>query len=78
MPSSAAALTDRQHEVLSLLQSGMQDKEIANKLNISFRTVRFHISNLFAIYGVSNRAELIVHSIMPVATPMEISGNIKE
>ena len=34
------------------------DEEIADKLNITVRTVKFHISTLLSKFGVDNRAEL--------------------
>jgi len=34
------------------------NKEIASELNITVRTVKFHISSLFTKFGVDNRAEL--------------------
>ena len=45
----------------SLLQS-LSNKEIGDKLNISERTVKFHVSNLLAKFSVQRRADLILHS----------------
>lgn len=36
------------------------NKEIASQLNISERTVKFHVSNFLAKHGVRRRADLIV------------------
>jgi DNA-binding CsgD family transcriptional regulator len=38
----------------------MKNKEIALRLNISERTVKFHVSNLLAKFGVRRRADLIL------------------
>ncbi len=50
------ALTDRQHEVLSLVAAGRSNKEIARLLRIAEGTVKVHIAASFRILGVHNRA----------------------
>jgi DNA-binding CsgD family transcriptional regulator len=40
-------LTKRQREVFDLLRSGMPSKEIGARLNISTRTVKFHLEQLY-------------------------------
>lgn len=52
-------LTEREHEVLELLAHGLANKEIANRLVISERTVKFHVSAILAKLGVSNRTEAV-------------------
>jgi DNA-binding NarL/FixJ family response regulator len=60
-PSQAAnashELTDREEEVLALVASGASNSHIADKLNLSESTVKFHLRNLFAKLGVANRTE---------------------
>jgi DNA-binding CsgD family transcriptional regulator len=58
--SKRTNLTPREIEVLKLVASGRADKEIATALQISVRTVRYHISNIFRKADVSTRAQLIV------------------
>jgi hypothetical protein len=48
--------------LLDCLLENLANKEIANKLNISERTVKFHVSNLLAKYKVQRRADLILLS----------------
>ena len=55
--SSENSLTERELEVLRLLAQGILNKEIAQTLNISLGTVRFHTSNIYKKLGVSNRTE---------------------
>ncbi len=57
---TSAALSRREQEVLDGLLENLANKEIANKLNISERTVKFHVSNLLNKFGVRRRADLIL------------------
>jgi two-component system nitrate/nitrite response regulator NarL len=57
---SAAELSRREQEVLDSLLENLANKEIASKLNISERTVKFHVSNLLSKFGVRRRADLIL------------------
>ena len=57
---ASTALSRREQEVLDCLLENFSNKEIANKLNISERTVKFHVSNLLAKFGVRRRADLIL------------------
>ena len=51
------ALTERQKEVLHLLATGLLNKEIADQLHISERTVKFHVSEILGKLGAGNRTE---------------------
>jgi DNA-binding CsgD family transcriptional regulator len=53
-----ATLSPRQREVLHSVLSNRANKEIASKLNITVRTVKFHISTLLSKFGVESRSEL--------------------
>jgi DNA-binding CsgD family transcriptional regulator len=53
-----ASLSPRQKEVLHSVLSNRANKEIASKLNITVRTVKFHISTLLSKFGVESRTEL--------------------
>lgn len=57
------ALTKRELEVLIQVASGMFNKEIATSLNISERTVKNHISNIFKKIDVSDRTQAAVFAI---------------
>lgn len=54
-PTSSAALTDRQFEVLKLVAAGRSNKEIARALFIAEGTVKVHITAAFRALGVHNR-----------------------
>lgn len=54
-----AALTEREHDVLELLAQGLPNKEIAARLTITERTVKFHVSSLFGKLNATNRTEAV-------------------
>lgn len=56
-------LTMREIEVLKLLAEGLFNKEIAYTLNISEKTVKNHISNIFKKINVSDRTQAAVYAI---------------
>lgn len=57
------SLTRRELEVLKNLSVGMYNKEIAEKLDISERTVKNHISNIFKKIEVTDRTQAAVFAI---------------
>lgn len=52
-------LNEREREVLQQLVRGARNKEIAAELFITTKTVEYHLSNIFAKLGVSNRTEAV-------------------
>jgi len=57
---ASSDLSRREREVLDALLENLANKEIASRLNISERTVKFHVSNLLNKFGVRRRADLIL------------------
>ena len=53
-------LTPREKEIFNLLIENPTTKEISNKLNISEKTVRNHISNVMQKLGVKGRAAAVI------------------
>ena len=57
--SSPVKLTRREEEVLEGVMRSLANKEIAATLNLSERTVKFHVSSLLAKFRVRGRMELV-------------------
>ncbi len=55
-------LTDREREVLDLVARGLTNAEIARRLVLSGKTVRNHVSNVFAKLRVAGRAEAVAQA----------------
>jgi DNA-binding NarL/FixJ family response regulator len=55
-------LTDREREVLDLIAQAFNNAEIAQRLVISPKTVRNHVSNIFSKLQVADRAEAIIRA----------------
>ncbi len=51
-------LTNREKEIISLVSQGLSNKEIAQVLVVSQRTVEGHLYRVFAKLGISGREEL--------------------
>lgn len=56
-------LTQREHEILKLMASGISNREIAEALTLSEGTVRNHISSIFSKLGVNDRTKAVLHAI---------------
>lgn len=57
-----AALTPRELEVLTLLAAGLTNSAIAERLVVSPKTIRNHVSNIFAKLDVGDRAAAIIRA----------------
>jgi len=51
--------TPRQSEILGMICSGLNNKEIANQLDVSVHTVKLHVSSVLETLGVQNRMQVI-------------------
>ena len=60
LPSNAVGvepLTDHEMYILRMLEAGYQNKQIAQELNISLNTVKYHLKNIYGKLGVINRTQ---------------------
>jgi DNA-binding CsgD family transcriptional regulator len=69
---SQVRLTRREEEVLSGLMNSLANKEIASNLNLSERTVKFHVSSLLAKFRVRGRMELVREASRQVVAAMPL------
>ena len=58
-PSAIAHLTDREMEILRLMQQGLPNKSISRQLGIELSTVKNHVHSILAKLGAHNRGEAI-------------------
>ena len=56
-------LSEREKEMLKLLSTGMSNKEIADTLCLSIRTVKAHMSNIFTKMHVASRSEALIEAM---------------
>ena len=55
-------LTEREREILVLIAEGRTNPEIAERLCLSLKTVRNHVSNIFSKLQVANRAQAVIRA----------------
>jgi len=72
---SSIKLTRREEEVLGGVMRSLANKEIAASLNLSERTVKFHVSSLLSKFRVRGRMELVREAARHTATPMTIPAH---
>jgi DNA-binding NarL/FixJ family response regulator len=62
-PANAWELTERESQVLNLLVTGIRDREIAEELGLSTRTVSKHLEAVYRKLGVSTRAAAVAVAV---------------
>ncbi|HSK99937.1 MAG TPA: response regulator transcription factor [Rubrobacteraceae bacterium] len=62
-PESPEALTERETEVLMLVARGRANKQIANELFVSEKTVKAHVSSILMKLGVRSRTQAALHAV---------------
>jgi DNA-binding NarL/FixJ family response regulator len=55
-------LTEREIEVLGRVAAGYRNREIAEELNVSVKTVEFHLRNILGKLGVRSRTLAVVRA----------------
>jgi len=60
---SGASLTEREQDVLKLLAQGLTNKDIAQTLILSVRTVEAHLHNVYGKMGVNSRTEAALWAV---------------
>jgi NarL family two-component system response regulator LiaR len=62
-PRTNELLSEREKEMLKMLATGRGNKEIAQRLCLSLRTVKAHMSNIFTKMNVASRSEALVEAL---------------
>jgi NarL family two-component system response regulator LiaR len=62
-PPAEDRLTEREHEVLKLIASGLSNKEIAGRLTLSEKTVKTHVSNILQKLHLSDRTQAALYAV---------------
>lgn len=71
-PHTVNQLTPREKEVLAELTKGKSNREIASSLYVTEKTVKTHISNIFAKLGVQDRTQAALYAVKHGLTGTEI------
>ena len=58
LPSGWAALTPTERNIAALVGAGLRNKDVAERLSISPRTVESHLTRIYAKLEVSSRVQL--------------------
>jgi DNA-binding NarL/FixJ family response regulator len=56
-------LTNREHQLITLVAEGLTNREISLKLNLSEHTVKNHLFRIYDKLGISSRVELILYAV---------------
>ncbi|MCA1032054.1 response regulator transcription factor [Bacillus timonensis] len=67
---SETALTEREKEVLMCLVEGLSNKEIADRLFISDKTVKIHVSKIFKKFDVKSRSQVVIYAVQNKLVPL--------
>lgn len=63
LPPTKDPLTERENEILQLVAQGLTNDQIAEKLVVSERTVRTHVSNILAKLQLANRTQAALYAL---------------
>ena len=78
-PSSVVPLTRREWEAAELIATGLSDKEIARRLNISLATAKLHVHHLLGKLNVQRRGQVVVrlheHAQYPGRVRLDPAGS---
>ncbi len=70
LTQNAKDLTDREKDVLICLVEGLSNKQIAERLFISDKTVKIHVSNIFKKLDVKSRSQAIIFAVQNQIVPL--------
>lgn len=62
-PATNTVLTTKETEVVQFLNKGLSNREIALQMNVTEKTVKFHLTNVYRKLGVKSRTQLIAKEL---------------
>ncbi|QFT87257.1 Response regulator protein VraR [Bacillus sp. THAF10] len=68
------SLTEREKEVLSCLVEGLTNKEIGERLFVSDKTVKIHVSKIFKKLNVKSRSQVVIYAVQHKLVPLPPSS----
>ena len=71
LPLTEDPLTEREVDVLRLVAQGLSNQEIADKLVLSERTVRTHVSNILSKLHLANRTQATLYALRTRLTKLD-------
>jgi DNA-binding NarL/FixJ family response regulator len=69
------SLTQRENDILALLAEGRSNREIAQHLYLSEKTVKAHLAAIFRKLGVTNRTQAAMAAVHMGVGPNPLNGN---
>lgn len=73
-PLTEEPLTQREVEILKLVAEGLTNQEIANRLVVSERTVRAHVSNILSKLHLANRTQAALYALREGIASLDENG----
>lgn len=68
--NNPSPLSEREQEVMVLLAQGLRDRDIAGRMHISERTVKFHINNMLVKLNAHTRSQAVYRSVVNQWIPL--------
>lgn len=69
-------LTNAEKEVANYVKAGLSNKEIAERLFVSEKTIKFHTTNIYKKSGVTSRSQLIAQNNYQIPTEVTVSNYV--
>src|SRR2546430_9074196 len=75
-PAALHGLTARESQIVALIAAGASNKEIADRLAITERTVKAHLTNVFQKLGLSSRLHLAIRRSEEHTSELQSQSNL--